>query len=146
MFLNPEVISVMFGGVIASFDLQSGDRIRLQDIVDVSLLSKAFWEIAQNETFRVYYKDYEIYCPDVDIRLPDLTAEELLVLFSNADTQNNGSLAESYFYYDGIGIRINDGFSAFVSYEDIRYMLNHDYWSEFVLQNGYVPTIHESPG
>jgi len=72
--------------------------------------------------------------------------EELLVIFSNADTQNNGSLAESYFYYDGIGIRINDDFSAFVSYEDIRYMLNYDYWSEFVLQNGYVPTIHEFPG
>jgi hypothetical protein len=143
-FLNPKVISMGFGRNSVSFDMTSGDRIRLRDIVDVKKLSMIFWEIAQDESYAVYYKEFAYYVPDiVEVHLPDLSTKDLLKYLECADDPKNSSSARSYFYYDGLGVALCDDFSAFISFEDIKHILKHDYWSEYVLQNGYIPSVNE---
>ena len=140
-FINPEVLSLSFGNNTVSFDLKTGNTIRLWDIVDVDKLSKKFWEIAQSEMYMDYYTNLGDL--GLDEFFPDLSAAQLKELFSNADNPNSGASVKSYFYYDGILIKIDDDCSVFISYYDLKPMLKKDYWGQYLLESGLVPTVYE---
>lgn len=135
-FITPKIISLHFGGNNVTFDLQTGSRIRLQDIVNINKLAKMFWKVAQNASEKRYYTRIK-----EDIVLPEYTAAQLKIAFLDSDGTDKNTYSD--FYYDGIGIIIDGDFSAFISYKDLKPMLKKDYWREYIPKNGFVPTVHE---
>ena len=135
-YVNPNTVSLLFGNGIVSFDLRTGNRIRLRDIVDIDGLSALFWQIAQSIGEKEYYANIE------DMKLPEYSVEQLKKIFTDSDGVDKNTAPISYFYCDGIGIDIDREFSAFISFEDLRPVLKKDYWSEFV-NEGFVPTVYE---
>lgn len=135
-YITPKIISLNFGDDIVTFDLKTGSRIRLQDIVDTDELAKMFWKVAQSAREQNYYTSIK-----EDIVLPEYTVAQLKKAFLASDSIDNNTY--SYFYYDGIGISIDREFSAFISYEDLKPILKKDYWSKYILENGFEPTVQE---